>query len=256
MITIKSPHEIELMCAAGRVVAEALAAASALARPGARLADLDAAAHKLILQAGGRPVFLGYHPKFAPSPFPGTLCLSVNDEIVHGLPRELDLRDGDLLSIDCGVELDGWVGDAAVTVAVGEVDVGGRHLIDATREALAAAISCARPGGRLTDIGYAVTEVAARTGFGTIDDFGGHGIGRVMHEDPFVPNASPRRGRGPKLKVGMVLAIEPMLNDGPGEYVLRPDGWTVATADGSRAAHVEHTVAITADGPRVLTAAG
>ncbi len=241
------------MRAAGRVVAAALAAATALARPGVSLLDLDAAAEKVIRDAGGEPTFLDYHPQFAPSPFPGSLCLSVNEEIVHGFPRERTLAEGDLLSIDCGVELEGWCGDAAVTIAVGAVTATDERMVAATREALDAAIACARPGGRLTDIGYAVAEVAARTGYGTIDDFGGHGIGRVMHEDPFVPNASKRRGRGPKLKAGMVLAIEPMLNDGAGEYALQPDGWTVATADGSRAAHMEHTVAITQDGPRILT---
>ncbi len=237
----------------GRVVARALAAVREAAVPGATLRELDAVAETTIRAAGASPSFLGYHPGFAPTPFTGSVCLSVNEVIVHGAPSEQRLRDGDLLSVDCGALLDGWHGDAAITIEVGQVAAEDHRLVAATEEALAAAISRAVPGARLTDISHAVAEVARRHGYGTIDDFGGHGIGRALHEPPSLPNASDRAGRGPKLKAGLVLAIEPMLDAGVGRYVVRPDGWTVATEDGSRAAHAEHTVAITADGPRILT---
>lgn len=254
LITLKTPDELDAMRAAGRVVAAALATVRAAVAPGVRLRDLDALAEQVIRDSGAAPSFLGYHPAFAPTPFPGSLCLSVDDVIVHGIPDARRLRDGQLLSVDCGAELDGWHGDAAVTVPVGEVDEAGRRLLAATEEALAAGIERAVVGGRLTDISHAVATVAGRYGYGTIPDFGGHGVGRAMHEPPSLPNASDRPGRGLPLREGLVLAIEPMVNDGPGRYVLREDGWSVATADGSRAAHVEHTVAITAAGPRVLTA--
>lgn len=253
MITRKSTAEIAVMREAGRVVARALAAVAAAAQPGARLRDLDAVAEGVIRAAGAQPSFLHYHPGFTPTPFPASVCLSVNDVIVHGIPDGRKLRSGDLLSVDCGALLGGFHGDAAITVGVGDVDAASARLVTATQEALDAAIERARAGGRLTDISFAVAEVAGRYGYGTIADFGGHGIGRAMHEAPSLPNASDVPGRGLRLQEGLVLAIEPMLNDGPGEYVVHPDGWTVATADGSRAAHIEHTVAITADGPQVLT---
>lgn len=253
LISLKSPSEIDAMREAGRVVAHALAAVREAAVPGATLRQLDTIAEEMIRASGATPSFLGYHPGFAPTPFPGSVCLSVNEVIVHGAPSDQRLRDGDLLSVDCGALLDGWHGDAAITVEVGAVSAEDRRLVAATEEALAAGIERAVPGGRLTDISHAVAEVARRAGYGTIDDFGGHGIGRALHEPPSLPNASERPGRGPKLRAGLVLAIEPMLDAGRGRYVVQPDGWTVATSDGSRAAHAEHTVAITPDGPRVLT---
>jgi len=253
LISLKSPSEIEAMRESGRVVAHALAAVREAAVPGATLRQLDALAEGVIRDAGATPSFLGYHPGFAPTPFSGSVCVSVNDVIVHGAPSGQRLRHGDLLSVDCGALLDGWHGDAAITICVGEVSAEDRRLVAATEDALDAGIAAAQVGGRLTDISFAVAEVAARHGFGTIDDFGGHGIGRALHEPPSLPNASERPGRGMKLRDGLVLAIEPMLDAGRGRYVVRPDGWTVATADGSRAAHAEHTVAITADGPRILT---
>ena len=252
MVILKSRDEIETMREAGRVVARTLETVRDAVRPGVSLRELDALAEDTIRTAGATPSFLGYHPRFAPTPFPGTLCLSPNDVIVHGIPDRYRLRDGDVLSIDCGAIVDGYHGDAAVTVPVGEIDPAAVRLLETTRLGLETGIEQARAGNRLSDISHAVGQVAHAAGYGIVPDFGGHGIGRVMHEDPSVLNDG-RPGRGPRLREGLVLAIEPMFNEGAGAYSVKPDGWALITSDRSRSAHFEHTVAITEDGPRVLT---
>ncbi len=252
-ITRKSPLEIRAMREAGRVVARTLALTREAARPGVSTGDLDALAERAIRDAGAVPSFKGYHG------FPATLCTSINDEILHGIPQQgRILEAGDLLSIDCGAILEGWHGDAAISVIVGEGEGEGRkvalarRLSRATEEALAAGISAIRIGGRLTDIGQAMERSARGRGFQVVREYGGHGIGRSMHEDPAVPNHGPG-GHGPLLLAGMTLAIEPMLTAGTWHTEPQADGWTVKTADGKLAAHWEHTVAITEDGVQVLT---
>ncbi len=254
MVILKSRDEIDTMQEAGRVVARTLETVRDAVCPGRSLRELDALAEETIRAAGAVPSFLGYHPRFAPTPFPGTLCLSPNNVIVHGIPDRHRLREGDILSIDCGAIVDGYHGDAAITVAVGEIDEAARRLLETTERALWAGIEQARPGNRLSDISHAVGQMAHAAGYGIVPDFGGHGIGRVMHEDPSVQNDG-RPGRGLRLREGLVLAIEPMFNQGGGAYTVKPDGWALITRDASRSAHFEHTVAITADGPRVLTLA-
>ena len=253
MVEFKTAKEIGAMRAAGRVVAHALAACRQSAEIGTSLRELDEIAAKVIADAGARPSFLHYLPHFAPTPFPAVICTSVNDVIVHGIPDGYQLADGDLVSVDCGAELDGFHGDAAVSFIVGTPRPGDESLVATNREALEAGIAAARSGGRLGDISHAVGEVGRRAGYGIPRDFGGHGIGRRMHEDPSVPNEG-RPGRGFPLKPGLVIAIEPMfMAGGRDDYVTDEDGWALRTVDGSRAAHAEHTVAITADGPLVLT---
>jgi methionyl aminopeptidase len=253
MVVLKTAAEIATMREAGRVVARTLAAVSGAARPGTRLIDLDALAAELIATLGAKPSFLGYHPGWAPVPYPGVLCLSVNEEVVHGIPDRRTLRDGDVLSIDCGAYVDGYHGDAAVTVGIGELDPSAQRLVDATAAALSAGIAAAVPGARLGDISAAVETSARSGGYGLPPGLGGHGIGTSMHEDPHLPNTGrPHRGR--PVEEGLVLAIEPMLLEGGRDAVrTRPDGWTVVTADGRRSAHFEHTIAITAAGPVILT---
>jgi methionyl aminopeptidase len=254
MVVLKNESELAVMREAGRIVARTLEAVATAARPGVRLIELDELAAELIAGLGAKPSFLGYRPAWAPTPYPAVLCLSVNEDIVHGIPGERALRDGDLLSVDCGAHVDGYHGDAAVTVAIGDPGPAGRRLIDTTNEALAAGIAAAQPGGRIGDISAAVQAVARAGGYGLPSHLGGHGVGTAMHEDPPVPNTG-RPGRGPVLQEGLVLAIEPMLTEGGRDtHRTRPDGWTVTTADGSRAAHAEHTIAITAAGPVILTA--
>ncbi|PRX49110.1 methionyl aminopeptidase [Prauserella shujinwangii] len=253
MIELKSPGEIDAMRVAGKVVATALRAVREGAAVGTSLRELDEIAASVLADAGAGSPFLHYHPGFAPSPFPAVLCTSVNDAVVHGVPTNYRLRDGDLLSIDFGAEVDGWHGDAATSFVVGTADPGDLDLIATTERALAAGIEAARPGNRLGDIGHAIGGVGRAAGYGMLADHGGHGIGRAMHEAPSVPNEG-RPGRGLRLRPGMVIAIEPMLIAGGGDsYRVAADGWTLHTVDGSRAAHAEHTVAITADGPRILT---
>ncbi|WP_163554226.1 type I methionyl aminopeptidase [Candidatus Frankia alpina] len=228
------------------------AAIEAMAAVGVTGRELDTVAHTVIRDAGALPVFLHYHPGFAPTPFPAVICASVNDVIVHGIPSDTPLRDGNLVSIDCGAELDGWVGDAAISFTVGTPHPGDATLIDTTAAALAAGIVAAVPGNRLGDIAAAIGRVGRTAGYGIPRGFGGHGIGRRMHEDPSVPNDG-QPGRGMPLREGLVLALEPMFcAGGRDSYYTAPDGWGLHTTDGSRAAHVEHTVAITADGPRIL----
>ncbi|MFJ9643453.1 type I methionyl aminopeptidase [Streptomyces sp. NPDC004244] len=253
MVEIKTEQSIDEMRAAGRVVARALAAVRDAARVGVSLLELDRVARGVLAEAGAASPFLGYRPHFAPVPFPGVICASVNDAIVHGIPDDRRLRDGDLVSIDCGARLGGWVGDAAVSFTVGRPRPADLRLIGTAEAALAAGIAAAVPGNRIGDIAHAVGSVCRDAGYGIPEDFGGHGIGRSMHEDPGVPNEG-RPGRGMKLRPGMVLAIEPMvMAGGRDDYRCDGDGWTLRTVDGSRAAHAEHTVAITADGPRILT---
>jgi methionyl aminopeptidase len=254
MVVLRTETELATLREAGRVVARTLAAASEAAKPGVRLTELDQLAAETIASLGAKPSFLGYHPRFAPTPYPAVLCLSVNDAIIHGIPDRRRLRDGDLLSIDCGAYVDGYHGDSAVTVAVGPIDPAAQRLAGTAAAALAAGIAAARPGGRLGDISHAIQTVCRTAGYGMPPGYGGHGVGTAMHEDPDVPN-SGRPGRGLPLREGLVLAIEPMVLEGGRDRVrILPDGWTVATADGSRAAHAEHTVAITAAGPVILTA--
>ena len=246
MITRKSPTEIDRMRRAGRLVGHTLSMVVETVRPGVTLLELDAQAERVIRDGGGIPSFLGYHG------FPATLCLSPNDWIVHGIPNGYVLKDGDILSIDCGAIVDGWHGDAAVTVPVGQVDDAARRLIETTERAMWAGIAQVRAGNRLSDIGHAVEKVAAAPGYGVVREYVGHGIGTRMHEEPQVPNYG-RPGRGLRLEVGHVLAIEPMVNEGSPSSRVLDDGWTVVTRDGSRSAHFEHTVAITPQGPEVLT---
>ncbi|GAA4529245.1 type I methionyl aminopeptidase [Nonomuraea ferruginea] len=252
MVEIKTTGELQAMREAGRVVARTLQAVARHAAPGTPIAELDDLAATTIREAAATSAFLGYQPHFAPTPYPAVICVSVNDAIVHGIPGRDRLRDGDLVSVDCGAYLDGWAGDAAISFTVGTAHPADRALIDATRQALAAGIAAAVPGNRIGDIGHAIQTVAARGRYAGPADFGGHGIGRHMHEDPHVSNRG-RPGRGMTLRPGMTLAIEPMLAPGSGHYRVAADGWTLRTTDGSRAAHAEHTIAITDDGPVILT---
>ncbi|MBB6347100.1 methionyl aminopeptidase [Nonomuraea muscovyensis] len=253
MVEIKTDAAMDAMREAGRVVAHALAAVQKAAGVGVSLQELDEAAREVLAEAGAGSPFLGYRPSFAPVPFPAVICTSVNDAVSHGIPTSYRLRDGDLVSIDCGAQLDGWAGDAAITFTVGTPRPKDLHLIDATQQALDAGIAAAQVGSRIGDISHAIDTVARKAGCGMPADFGGHGIGRRMHEDPHVPNRG-RPGRGFPLRHGLVLAIEPMLMaGGQNTYRTGTDGWTLHTTDGSRAAHIEHTVAITDQGPRILT---
>ncbi|MET7320910.1 type I methionyl aminopeptidase [Streptomyces sp. NPDC005549] len=253
MVELKTDTSIDAMHAAGQVVARALTAVRQAADVGVSLLELDAVAHEVLREAGAGSPFLGYRPSFAPTPFPGVICASVNDAIVHGIPDGYRLRDGDLVSIDCGALLDGWAGDSALSFVVGTPRPADLTLIETAERALEAGIGAAVVGNRIGDIAHAIGTVCRSAGYGIMEDFGGHGIGRHMHEDPGVPNEG-RPGRGLPLRHGMVLAIEPMLTaGGRDDYHAAPDGWTLRTNDGSRAAHVEHTVAITESGPRVLT---
>ncbi|MEU1374172.1 type I methionyl aminopeptidase [Streptomyces triculaminicus] len=253
MVEIKTDAALEAMREAGRVVAHALAAVREAADVGVGLKELDGVARDVLEKAGARSPFLGYQPSFAPVPFPAVICASVNDAVVHGIPGDYRLRDGDLLSVDCGAMLDGWAGDAAISLTVGTARPADVALIEATGRALEAGIAAAVPGNRIGDISHAIGAVARAGRYGMPADFGGHGIGRRMHEEPDVPNRGrPRRGF--PLRHGLVLAIEPMLMAGGRDgYRTDADGWTLRTADGSRAAHIEHTVAVTEDGPRILT---
>lgn len=253
MIEVKAPSELEAMRAAGLVVARALDEVKAAVKPGVSTAELDQIAEQVIRDAGAIPSFLGYQD------FPATICASVNEQIVHGIPSDQQvLADGDLISVDCGAILEGWHGDSAISVQVGTPRAGDTELSEATRQAMLAGIAAVRAGGRLTDISHAIETSVHKTErehgrtYGIIREYGGHGIGRAMHMEPFLPNHG-KPGKGPRLRVGMAIAIEPMLTLGTEDTLELSDGWTVVTTDGSRAAHWEHTVAITEDGPWVLT---
>jgi methionyl aminopeptidase len=249
LIQLKTPPQLAKMREAGLVVAGALRGAAAAAAPGVTTADLDALASDHIAAAGAVPSFKGYHG------FPATICTSVNEEIVHGIPTDTKrLREGDVISIDCGAIVDGWHADAALTVGIGEISGEAGRLIEVCETALWRGLAQARPGGRLTDISHAIEASVRSAGrYGIVEEYVGHGIGTEMHMPPSVPNYGPS-GRGPRLETGMALAVEPMVTAGDHATVLLDDAWTVVTADASISAHFEHTVAITADGPWVLTA--
>jgi methionyl aminopeptidase len=246
MIVRKSPGEIEIMREAGRVSALALRLAGEAVAAGVTTAELDRIAEDAIRAEGGVPAFKGYHG------FPATLCTSVNEQVVHGIPGPRKLRDGDILSIDVGAIVDGYYGDNARTFAVGSVATRTLRLMDVTQQSLEAGIAKCRVGMRLYDISAAVQRVAEAAGFSVVREYVGHGIGRQMHEEPQVPNYGPA-GKGPTLQPGMVLAIEPMINEGAAAVRQLDDGWTVVTTDGKPSAHFEHTVAITEEGPAILT---
>jgi methionyl aminopeptidase len=248
-VEIKTPEQLAMMREAGLVVARTLRALTGAVLPGVSTGELDLLAEREIRAAGATPSFKGYHG------YPATICTSVNDEIVHAIPDPARrLREGDIISIDCGAIVDGWHGDAAVTVGVGAISAEHAALLQACEAALWRGLAQARPGGRLGDISHAVESSVRQAGrYEVVEEYTGHGIGTAMHMDPPVPNYG-RPGRGLRLRTGMALAIEPMVTLGGAETVLHDDGWTVTTADGSWAAHFEHTVAITAEGPWVLTA--
>lgn len=246
MIVTKSPAELELMREAGRITAVALRLVGEAVRPGVTTRELDEIAEEYIRSEGAGPAFKGYHG------FPATLCTSPNDQVVHGIPGRAVLSEGDILSVDCGAIIDGYYGDSAVTFAVGAVSTETQRLLDVTAASLEAAIAQCLPGNRLSDVSHAVQSVVEAAGFSVVREYVGHGIGRAMHEEPQVPNyGSP--GKGPQLKTGMVLAIEPMVNAGGHAVRSLEDGWTVVTDDGRMSAHFEHTVAVTEHGPLVLT---
>lgn len=252
MIEIKSRSEVERMRRASAIVAEILAELVEMVRPGLATAELDAAAEERIARRGAKPAFKNY--RVGDSIFPAVLCTSVNEEIVHGIPSGRTLAEGDIIGLDFGVIYEGYYADSAVTVPVGRIDPKAERLIATTRRCLDAAIEQLRPGRRIGDIGAVVQAIAETEGYGVVRDFVGHGIGRALHEDPQVPNFGIA-GRGRSLKPGMVLAVEPMINEGTPAVRMLSDGWTAVTADGKRSAHFEHTVAITEDGPWVLTSA-
>jgi len=246
MIIGKSKRELEKMRAAGQLVGKVLQHLRELVEPGITTMELDRVAEKMIRDAGALPTFKGYHG------FPYSICASVNEQIVHGFPSDYELKDGDIFSIDCGATLEGFVGDSATTVPVGNVSEDWRKLVRVTEECLERAIQKCWPGNHLGDIGWAVQEHAEANGYSVVRDYVGHGIGRRMHEDPQIPNYG-RPGLGPKIKAGYVFAIEPMVNLGSHYTKLLSDGWTVVTLDGQPSAHAEHTIAITEEGPEVLT---
>ncbi|MEZ5219772.1 MAG: type I methionyl aminopeptidase [Ilumatobacteraceae bacterium] len=247
-VPAREREELAAMRRAGRVVAEMHESIRAELRPGITTGRLDEIARDVLARRGATSNFLGYHG------YPAVICASVNDQVVHGIPGNRFLEDGDVISIDCGAIVDGWHGDAAFTAGVGTISAEAERLIELTEQALDAAIRAMVAGNRVGDVSAAVEQVGDRHGLGIVDGFGGHGIGRAMHEDPDVPNYG-RPGRGPKLDIGSVLAIEPMFVLGDPDVVVLEDGWTVVTRSGAIAAHAEHTVAVTADGPEILTRA-
>ncbi len=245
MITIRGHEELLKLEEASRIVLEALDAVEKAVAPGVTTEELDRVAEAEIRRQGARPAFIGYRG------YPKTLCTSVNDEVVHGIPGKRALKEGDVVGIDCGAVVDGYFGDAARTLAVGKISAETAKLIETTRKALMAGIEAVRPGGRVSDIGAAVEAVALVHGYGVVRDFVGHGVGTALHEEPQIPNYGPA-GRGSLLKAGMVLAIEPMFNLGRAEVSVDGDGWTVRTRDRSLSAHFEHTIAIEPDGAVIL----
>ncbi len=245
-ITIKSPQEMEAMAKAGAIVGSTLTLLKRSVEPGMTTRDLEQIAHKEITRCGAIPTFKGYFG------FPASICASVNQEIVHGIPGKRVLREGDIIKLDVGATIEGFIGDAAVSVPVGQVTPEAISLMDATRESLELGIQAARPGNRIGDIGYAVQTYAEARGYGVVREFVGHGVGRFLHEDPQVPNDGDA-GKGQLLRAGMCIAIEPMLNIGDWHTRILDDDWTVVTKDGSLSAHFEHTIAITEDGPQILT---
>jgi len=248
VIIRKSPQEIEQMARAGRIVADTLALLGEHVRPGVTTAELDALAEEFIISQGGYPTFKGYRG------YPAATCLSPNDMVVHGIPGPHELAEGDILSCDVGVTLDGFVADSAFTFAVGEISPEAERLLEVCQAALAAGVEQCRAGNRLSDISHAVQQVTESAGFSVVRSLVGHGVGRSMHEDPQIPNYG-EPGHGPQLAEGMTFAIEPMINLGRPEIYVHDDDWSISTADGSLSAHFEHTVAVTEFGPRILTPA-
>ena len=253
VIEYRTPTEIEQMRPAGRFVAEVLTALKERADVGVNLLELDELAHRMIKDRGAESCYIDYHPSFGASPFGKVLCTSVNDAVLHGLPHDYALADGDLLSLDFAAAVDGWVADSAVSVVVGEADPEDLKLISTTEQALVAGIEAAQAGNKIGDISFAIARVATKAGYKINTDFGGHGVGRTMHGDPHIPN-NGRRGRGLPLRPGLVIAIEPWFLRGTDKIYTDADGWTLRSRDGSRGAHSEHTIAVSEDGPIVLTA--
>jgi methionyl aminopeptidase len=251
-ITIKSSRELDLMREAGKIIAEAKSSVKAAISPGVTSREMDALAEEIIVKNGAIPSFKGYKPAPNMSPFPATICFSYNEEIVHGIPGDRKMIEGDIVSIDFGAIVEGFHGDSAFTVGVGNISDEASDLIQTTEESLNRGIKKATPGGRLTDISHAVQKYSESKGYSVVREYVGHGIGRSLHEEPQVPNYGDP-GKGPILKVGMVLAIEPMLNMGTWKTKIQKDGWTIVTDDGKLSAHFEHTVAITENGPEILT---
>jgi methionyl aminopeptidase len=252
VIELRTPAEIEQMKPAGRFVADVLTRLAEAADVGVNLLELDALAHDLIRERGAESCYINYHPSFGAMPFGKVLCTSVNDAVLHGLPFDYVLRDGDLLSVDFAASVDGWVADSALSVVVGTPAQQDLDLIDTASRALDAGIAAARTGARVGDISAAIAAVAHADGLSVNTDFGGHGVGRTMHGDPHIPN-NGRPGRGYPLKPGLVIAIEPWFLQSTDKLFTDADGWTLRSADGSRGAHMEHTIAVTEDGPLVLT---
>ncbi len=253
MIEIKTKEEIKKMKKAGEIVATVLAELEKYIKPGVTTSKLDEIAENLVRKMGGIPAFKGYKPHFYfPRGFPATICASVNEEIVHGIPSKRVLKEGDIISIDLGVRVDGFYGDAAYTYPVGKISEKAKKLLEITREALFKAIALVRDGVRVGDISYQIQSHAESHGFSVIRDFVGHGIGRNLHEEPQIPNFGIP-GKGPELREGMVIAIEPMISAGSYEVEILPDTWTAVTKDGSLSAHFEHTVAVGADSALILT---
>jgi len=246
MIVRKSPREIERIAAAGALVAETIAYVGGLLAPGVTTDELDAAADAFIRERGGIPTSEGYRG------YPKAICISANEVVVHGIPGAYVVAEGDVVTIDVGVTLDGYIADSAYTFAVGEIDANAQRLLEVAQDALEAGIAEARVGNRVGDISHAVQVVVEGAGFSVVRSLVGHGVGRHYHEDPHIPNFG-EPGRGPRLAEGITIAIEPMITAGSPEVVVAPDGWTISTADGSLSAHFEHTVAVTEDGPRILT---
>ncbi|HEY2664002.1 MAG TPA: type I methionyl aminopeptidase [Candidatus Binataceae bacterium] len=251
MILLKNADEISIMRRASQIVGEILLEVAAAVKPGVSTGELDQIAEALTYEKGAKPAFKGYRPRGVV--YPKSLCVSVNDEIVHGIPSGRKLKAGDIVGLDFGVVYQGFFGDSARTVAVGGISSNANRLLSVTRDALYAGIQQARIGNRISDIGSAVQRVAESAGFAVVEEFAGHGIGRSLHEDPQVPNYFRRGMPNPRLQEGMVLAIEPMVNEGTPDLRILEDGWTAVTADGRLSAHFEHSVAITADGPEILS---
>ncbi|PAP76867.1 type I methionyl aminopeptidase [Rubrivirga marina] len=251
-IQLKTDADVAGIREAAKVVERALAAAAAEIRPGVQTLRLDEAAEAVIRDAHGRPAFKGYRQGNDTPPFPGSLCISVNDVVVHGIPSEYELREGDVVTVDCGVELDGYFGDFAYTFEVGEVAPEAKALLEATRQSLYEGIGQATAGNRIGDIGHAVQSYCESRGYGVVRDLVGHGVGKRLHEPPNVPNLG-RRGVGKKLREGLTICIEPMINGGTGDVTVDADGWTVRTADGAPSAHFEHMVLVKRGGAEILS---
>jgi methionyl aminopeptidase len=253
MIVLKSQHEIETMREAGRITARVLDAIREAARPGVTTGELNALAERVLVQHNAQPVFKGYTFGNGMPPFPGTITASVNDELVHGIPGERVLEAGDLLTVDCGALYEGYIGDAAISLGIGALSEEAQHLVEVTERALAVGIENAIAGNRVGDISAAIQAFVESHGYNVVRGYGGHGVGRTMHEDPHIPNYG-RPHRGPTLRAGMTFAIEPMVLQGKKDVITLADQWTVAAKDGKLTAHCEHTIAVTDHGPEILTA--